>query len=64
MLKTKRMSLKLKTALCLLLAMVVGAGVGVGVYFVGNECIEKYYMTQELADKREQKFVDSFDDYV
>ena len=64
MLKTKRMSLKLKTALCLLLAMVVGAGVGVGVYFVGNECIEKYYMTQELADKREQKFVDSFDEYV
>lgn len=64
MLKTKRMSLKLKTALCLLLAMVVGAGVGVGIYFVGNECVEKFYMTQEFADKREQKFVDNFDEYV
>ena len=64
MLKTKRMSLKLKTALCMLLAMVVGAGVGVGFYFVGNECVDKFYMTQELADKREQKFVDNFHEYV
>ena len=64
MLKTKRMSLKLKTALCILLAMVVGVGVGIGIYFGGNACIEKFYMTQELADKREQKFVDSFDEYV
>ena len=64
MLKTKRMSLKLKTALCILLAMVVGVGVGAGVYFSGNACIEKFYMTQELADKREKKFVDSFGEYV
>lgn len=64
MLKNKRMSLKLKTALCILLAMVVGAGVGVGVYFSGNACIEKFYMTQELADKREKKIVDSFGEYV
>lgn len=60
----KRMSLNLKTALCIILAMIVGIGVGVGFYFIGNQCIERFYMTQELADKREEKFVDSFREYV
>ncbi len=64
MLKTKRMSLKLKSALCILFAMIAGVCVCVGIRLGGSECIEKFYMTQELADKREEKFINEFEKYV